>query len=444
MALSDTKIHHIELLLTLDYLLNHTDEFNPATQIDICEHAKNYGLKFDKNAKAGNQVRRQRISECLKFLKQITNDFPDAFPFVLETTDSRKYYIEQRHGLNEDQVAKILAAISNDKYTKDEDVNFLIDRVLSAFSTSAENRHIISNKYKSLLVGGKRYSKEVLRKTFLIEKAYRESKLIKIKSSGLDAKTKKIVNRLFWYRVYLIKEYRHKLYALMFPIGEINADIKKERLYFSNYYIFDSIENIDVVNDSEKNVLCNDFDEHRDFEKIFQQKCSNQAKKYGTIDNMLKQSILPNGGNISIVSFSFNLGLLDILKRSFEEFFSESLRYQEMDIPEESKNKKQAEPLTYSFNWRIKYIEDTKKACPKYGLVNISVDEKSFKSWLLSDPFGDGNACIADMVTIIKPTSLNKELAMFYFDQLRKRREYLTRGQILYLAKTLDVKPNIK
>ena len=62
MAHSDTRIHQIELLLTLDYLLNYTDEFNPATQIDICEHARKYGLKFDKNAKTGNQVRRQRIS----------------------------------------------------------------------------------------------------------------------------------------------------------------------------------------------------------------------------------------------------------------------------------------------------------------------------------------------------------------------------------------------
>ena len=67
MAHSDTRIHQIELLLTLDYLLNYTDEFNPATQIDICEHARKYGLKFDKNAKTGNQVRRQRIGECLKF-----------------------------------------------------------------------------------------------------------------------------------------------------------------------------------------------------------------------------------------------------------------------------------------------------------------------------------------------------------------------------------------
>ena len=53
MAHSDTRIHQIELLLTLDYLLNYTDEFNPATQIDICEHARKYGLKFDKNKKTG-------------------------------------------------------------------------------------------------------------------------------------------------------------------------------------------------------------------------------------------------------------------------------------------------------------------------------------------------------------------------------------------------------
>ena len=279
MALSDTKIHQIELLLTLDYLLNYTDEFNPATQIDICEHARKYGLKFDKNAKTGNQVRRQRIGECLKFLRQITDDFTDDVPFVLETTDSGKYYIEQRHGLNESQVAKILAAISNDKYTKDEDVNFLIDRILSAFSTSEENRRIIDSEYKRLLRGGKKFDKETIRKINLIERAYREGKMIMIKESITDPDNKKVVDYYLWYRVYLIKEFHNKPYAFMFPIGQINVDEKIGRLQFFDV-IYKPIEEIDVVNDSERNVLCDDFDEHRDFEELFRRKCPIQARKY--------------------------------------------------------------------------------------------------------------------------------------------------------------------
>lgn len=427
MALSDTRIHQIELLLTLDYLLNYTDEFNPATQIDICEHARKYGLKFDKNAKTGNQVRRQRISECLKFLRQITNDFTDDVPFVLETTDSGKYYIEQRHGLNESQVAKILAAISNDKYTKDEDVSFLIDRILSAFSTSEENRRIIDNEYKRLLRGGKKYDRETIRKINLIERAYREGKMIKIRFSVTDPDNKKVVDYFFWYRVYLIKEFHNKPYAFMFPIGQINVDEKIGRLHFFNGFMYEPIEKIDVVNDSERNVLCDDFDEHRDFEELFRRKCPNQASKYGTIDNMLEQNILPNGGKACIVSFYFNLGLKDILRRSFEEFFSESFRYQETNMIAGIEN--QIKDFVGGMdNWQIVAEEPEKNEYPKYGLVNISVDNNSFKSWLLSDPHGDGSVCIADMVRIIKPLSLNEDLANYFSEKLLKRVDYLVGG----------------
>ena len=427
MALSDTKIHQIELLLTLDYLLNHTDEFNPATQIDICEHARKYGLKFDKNAKTGNQVRRQRIGECLKFLRQITDDFTDDVPFVLETTDSGKYYIEQRHGLNESQVAKILAAISNDKYTKDEDVKFLINRILSAFSTSEENRRIIDSEYKRLIRGGKKFDKETIRKINLIERAYREGKMIKIKESITDPDNKKVVDYFLWYRVYLIKEFHNKPYAFMFPIGQINADEKIGRLQFFDV-IYKPIEEIDVVNDSERNVLCDDFDEHRDFQELFRKKCPNQARKYGTIDNMLEKRILPNGGKACIVSFYFNLGLKDILRRSFEEFFSESFRYQETNMIAGIEN--QIKDFVGGMdNWQIVTEEPRKNECPKYGLVNISVDNNSFKSWLLSDPHGDGSVCIADMVHIIKPLSLNEDLANYFSKKLLKRVDYLTSDQ---------------
>lgn len=427
MALSDTRIHHIELLLTLDYLLNYTDEFNPATQIDICEHARKYGLKFDKNAKAGNQVRRQRISECLKFLRQITDNFPDSVPFVLEKTNSGKYYIEQKHGLNESQVAKILAAISNDKYTKDEDVNFLIDRILSTFSTSEENRRIIDNEYKGLLRGGNKYDKETIRKINLIERAYREGKMIKVKYSVIDSSNKKVVDYFFWYRVYLIKEFRNKPYAFMLPIGQSNVDEKNGRLQFFNMFLYEPIERIDIANGSDRNVLCDDLDEHRDFEELFRKTCPNQARKYGTIDNMLEQNILPNGGKVCIVSFYFNLGLKDILKKSFEEFFSESFRYQETNIIVGIEN--QIKDLVGDMdNWEIVTEEPQTKECPKYGLVNISVDNNSFKSWLLSDPHGDGSICVADMVRIIKPLSLNEDLANYFSEKLLKRVDYLVGG----------------
>lgn len=426
MALSDTRIHQIELLLTLDYLLHYTDEFNPSTQIDICEYARKYGLKFDKNAKQGNQIRRQRIGDCLKFLGQISEEFTADVPFVLETTDSGKYYVEQRNGLNESQVAKILAAIRNDKYTQDEDVSFLIDRVLSAFSTSEENRKAINNECKNLIRGVKKYDKETSRKINLVEKAYREGKMIKIRMTVADAKSNKIISYFFWYRVYMIKEFHNKLYAFMLSIGQTSVSEKYGRIIpFMDQYIFEPIEKIDVAPGTDKMVLCDDLDPNRDFNKLFQKSCPRLAKKFGTIDLMLERQILPSGGKTSVVSFYFRLGIKDLIRRSFEDFFSEDFHYQKTNMVEGIE--KHLQGLLSQINSCMILTDEPKEnEIPKYGLVNISVDLSSFKSWLLSDPHGDGKTCISDLITIIKPLSVNEELAEYHYSKLMKKVKYLS------------------
>ena len=92
-------------------------------------------------------------------------------------------------------------------------------------------------------------------------------------------------------------------------------------------------------------------------------------------------------------------------------------------------------------NWLIAIDEPQNDKKKKYGLVNISVDNNSFKSWLLSDPFGDGNACVADMVTIIKPLSLNQELTEYFYYQLTKRTKYLPNNLRGYLVANINKKP---
>lgn len=438
MALSDTRIHQIELLLTLDYLLHHTSENNPATQIDICEHATKYGLKFDKNAKQGNQVRRQRIGECLKFLKEISDTFVDVVPFLIETTNSGKYYVEERHGLNENQVAKVLAAIKNDKYTKDEDVDFLIERVLDALSTNEENRKLIEYEYKRLLRGGFKYDKETIRKINLIEKAYQEGKMVKVRHSIVDTKNKKVVDYFFWYRVYLIKEFKNKPYAFMLPIGQVNLDDRTGRLVFNKGYIFDPIEDIAIPDEPNKNVLCDDFDENRDFNLLFENKCPKLAKKYGTIDEMLLNKIIPNGGETCIASFYFKLGVKDILKRSFEEFFSEPFRYQETNASLFMDDKIYDSMAGFD-NFIIVTDEPKENEPAEDGLVNLSVDLNSFKAWLLTDPHGDGRVCIADMVTIIKPEVINKELSEYFYFKLMNRTKYLRNNLKRNLINNLEL-----
>lgn len=424
MALSDTKIHQIELLLTLDYLLRHTDQEHPATQIDICNHARKYGLRFDKNAKQGNQVRRQRIGECLRFLEEIANHFPDDVPFVLETTDSGKYYIEQRNGLDEEQVAKILAAIKNDKYTKDEDVDFLIERILDAFGTDDENKRLINKAYKRLIRGEKKYDKETIRKINLIEKAYQESKMVKIQYRITDQEKDQIITYCFWYRVYLIKEFHNELYALLLPIGQMDMDERYGKLLLFKPYLFEPIERLNIAQDNEKNVLCDDFDDNRDFNKLFHEKCPDLAKEYGDIDNWIENEILPSEMGTSMVSFYFDLGVKDVLAKSFENYFSEEMHYQETNLIA-GLEKNIEDYIGAANNWLIITDEPEEKEKPKYGLVNFSVNRSLFCSWLLSDPHNQGRVCIADMIIIIKPHSLNEYLARYFYHKLMKRMEFL-------------------
>lgn len=428
MTLSDTRIHQIELLLTLDYLLNHTDENHPATQIDICNYAKKYGLKFDKNALSGNQVRRQRIGECLRFLRETSDRFPNDVPFVLETTDSGKYYIEQRNGLDENQVAKILAAIKNDKYTKDEDVVFLQERILTAFSTDEENKRLIDIAYKNLIRDGRKYDRETLSKIDLVEKAYREGKLIKIQRDVSALKK----TYYFWYRVYLIRKFHDELYALLLPIGQVDQSKKGCDHLFLKEYLFDSIERIPIAKGIQKNILCDDMDENRDFNKLFLEKCPFWAKRYGNIDSWLGSEIFPSKNSGHMVTFCFRLEQEEIIKHSFEKYFSENMFYQVTSFVEglEDQNRKNPMPLT----------KTSRKEKPKYGLVNCFVNSGLFRSWLLSDPFDKGQSCIADLIQIIKPTSLNCYLANHFAKELMGRTGFLMAREREELLSELSVK----
>ena len=206
MGNSDTRIHQIELLLTLDYLLRFTDENHPATQQDICRHANGFGLKYDAKAKKGNDVRRQRIGDCLRFLMEVTTKFSDVVPFVLEVTKSGKYYIEQKYYLSEEQILKILAAVQNDKFTKDEDTDFLIERLLDSLS-NIHNRSYYKNELKKLKKGVNKYNFATSRKIRLVNKAFTEGKMLKIRFlKGQKLKKVKILKKLMQLEMNLKKK----------------------------------------------------------------------------------------------------------------------------------------------------------------------------------------------------------------------------------------------
>ena len=317
MAFSDTKIHQIELLLTLDYLLRFTDEDHPATQQDICRHAVDFGLKYDSKAKSGNDVRRQRIAECLKFLMEVTSKFPEETPFVLETTDSGKYYIEQKNYLSEEQVIKVLAAIQNDKYTQDEDTEFLTERLLDSLS-NIYNREYYKNELKKISKGVKKYNFATNRKIRLVNKAYNEGKMIKIRYEVFGKLKEDVTIYDTWYRVYKIKEFNNKLYAILLPIYT-------GKLMLHQGYIFDLVERLNIPKGTDREVLCDDGEDNRDLEKLFKEKAMWLLDYYKSVDEMFEDNKMPITGVAFKTGFYFRRAVLKFVKPGFEQYFSTTL-----------------------------------------------------------------------------------------------------------------------
>ena len=421
MAKNSTQ-HYRELLITLDYLLNHTDEKNPATTIKICEYAQEqYGLKFDKSTLTGNDIDRRRIGKLLEYLKDFSERKAEYVPFVLEQTSSGKYYIEQKNYLNEQQLLLLLAAAKNDKYTNQINTDFLVDRLLDVFGTSPDKRNELRIQLQNLVRSVKKVDKDTMIKINYLDQALREGKMIKVKEVLTNMKGAGKSTFDLWYRVYMMKEYKNKLHAFLLPVDT------KTVTYFKNF-IFLPVEKINIPTSGKEKVLEEDYQKVRDFDELFKQTNPQLAQKYGTLENMIEMSLMPSGGKTCIVSFYFHLGLKDILKRSFEEFFSEEFRYQETNMVDGIENK--IGGVQGMDNWIIVTDEPKQGSKSTHGLVNISVDNKAFKSWLLSDPHGEGFVCIADMVKIIKPYSLNNELGRYFAKHLSKCLDYLSNEEI--------------
>lgn len=414
MAFSDTRIHQIELLLTLNYLLRYTDEYHPATQQDICRHATEFGLKYNPEAKSGNDVRRQRIADCLKFLMEVNNKFPGRVPFVLETTDSGKYYIDQKNYLSEEQVIQILAAVQNDKYTQEEDSNFLVERLLDLFA-NVHNREHYRDELKKLNKGVKKYNLETNRKIRLVNKALKEGKMLKIRDEIYYLGKTDIKIYDFWYRVYKIKEYKNKPYALLIPI------YTKDIVFYKGYF-FDAIENLNIPKGPDKEVLLSDFEDGRDLDKLFRKKSSWIHKYYDSPETMIKKNKMPVSGMAFKTGFYFKTVFLPFVKQSFEEFFSINLEYQGC-VSFEIFNDEEIMPNEDKDYIHFYPLKPGEKA--EYYVVNTFVDPDAFLSWLVTDVHNDGCTNISDMVEVVGPYRINKSLYSFYKEHANKYFKHL-------------------
>ena len=428
MKRSDTRIHQIELLLTLDYLLNYTDVDHPATQQDICRHARDFGLKYEAG-KPGNDVRRQRIGDCLQWLQSICYKFEntDKIPFVINTTDSGKFYVEEKNHLNEDQIIKILAAVMNDKYTQDEDTDLLITKLLDSLS-NVHNRVYLKDEVNKLNKGVKKYNFQASRKIRLVNKAFNEKKMIKIRFDIYDSNGVDIHTFDFWYRVYKIKEYKNKPHAILIPIYTSN-------IIFFDGYLFDTIENLNIPKLPDKDVLCEDFEPNRDLDKLFREKSKYAKRHYDSPEELINESVMPLGDVAYKTSFYFGKNLLKFVKPSFEEYFSINLPIigcTSFDVIDSKDIDPEKDKKDLIIPHPLKSGED-----PKYYVVNISINPGAFISWLVSDANGNGFN-ISDMLEVVGPKRINNALYDYYISHAKRMMKHLRPEDIECINKSTD------
>lgn len=414
MIKSDTRIHHIELLLTLDYLLNYTNEEHPATQQDICRHAIKYGLKYDSNAKQGNDVRRQRIGECLKFLKEVCDTFPDKVPFILEKTNSGKYYIEQKNNLNKEDIITILSSIKDNKELSEEDSSYYIDSLLNVLSNVHEKNDIKKETF-SINKYAYKNDRETSRKIRLVKKAFNKKKLILVRWEiyPMDSHENPYIEDK-WYRVYKVDEYYNELYALLLPVDDSSSVLRYHPM-------FEKVRLLNIPNKKEREILVDDFEENRDLEKLLKL-CSEPINGIMGLSFKIKENLFPLQGRIVFVSFHFRLAFEKFIKPLYKQFFQKDLEYTKCKEFEIKKD--------YIFGYArrpdekmVDIIVPTplkKGEVPKYGVVNLKVNEIGFFGWINIDPHNEGHAYISDMIKIVYPSKYNCRLGNLYLDHFKK------------------------
>lgn len=136
-----------EFLIVLDYLLTKAYDAEHATnQQDIIQYAENQYKVF---------MRRDRIPQILIHLQQLTEKYPNKFPFRLKTVSTKgnkggddgtrtRYYIDQR-GYDDSEILSIISAIKKDKTISDQKTDELIDKFLN-LSATPNKKNLLKNR----------------------------------------------------------------------------------------------------------------------------------------------------------------------------------------------------------------------------------------------------------------------------------------------------------
>jgi hypothetical protein len=133
MSNSRNYLTRLELLIVLDYLLNHTNAKHIPQHEDYIEYAKKtYKYKFNK---------RQHIREILDFVYKVKQKFPKLLPFEMEArnTGKRNKYFITNKGLTETEIKALLSSLQHNIYAP----NKMVDPIIEKFLPLVTNQHDI-------------------------------------------------------------------------------------------------------------------------------------------------------------------------------------------------------------------------------------------------------------------------------------------------------------
>lgn len=369
MGRSHAETSYIDMLLTLDYLLSNTNEKHPAFATQICEYARDkYGFTYNGGVE-GDTVKRQRFSSCLSFLYEINENNPGTLPFDIKKTKRNKYYVDKRYNLDEKQIIKLLSAIKNDKYISNREGDIIIDNLLTLLLDEHDYEYY-EDKIEEYNLKSQKVNALTRRKISIIRKCLKENKIIPIHFKKYK-KDGSYIEKLIYCLPYSVKEYKGKMYAILFDIYNHNV-------------ICDAIENLNIEEREDYDI------ENIDMNKLFNEK----VYFYSDIEELIEKNIIPLSNRFLRVSFYFNSDNLDMIKNSFEYYFSKEIHLIEVGEG-------------------------------KYAVKDLNVNKESFESWLLTDPIGNGKTIILDLLDKVEPESCYRFAALHYLMKLEQYKEYI-------------------
>ena len=406
--LSDTQIHRIELLLTLYYLFKFSDAKHPVSQLDICRYATNFGLKFDEENIAGNDIRRQRIKDTLVFLEELSTRYKDSFPFKISSTEKGKYFLEKRYNLSKGDIFNIIFSIENNRFIKEEVAKDLKEKVFKVFSSQHEKKEL-EKTLTQILSPNNKYSTYTTNVLGTLMNAIKKEKIVKLKRLNYEydvsLKDYALKDNSKRYRVYTIKEYNGKLFAILIAIsdGEI---------------ICEDIRSI-CITGQKKWVFADDLIKNRDLNRLF---IANNIENK-SLDTYMKEAKIPLNKNTRNISFSFKCLYLRMVETSFRDYFNQQLPFEIVENFKTEKTIKGTALKSSNKELRMKLTEVYKNSRQiideQYDvIVNLLINEDAFIEWILS------NLGFAENITIYDET-INRRLAKHYKNLANKFEKYL-------------------